>query len=128
MIVSATSGSARIRIAGTTNSVQEIYQAFSEPPTGPLIARGMIHITGAPLPGDATVLAMFIDSTNRGNAGFSMSSKAGIGTFPFVFTFTPHGITKDFALAVVVGTLSSNKTAVVFDHLSVSRATQEDLP
>ena len=128
MVVLATRGHAYISVNDTTNTVQEIYQAFPKPLAGPLIARGLYTSFRGPHARDSTVLVMFIDSTNRGKVGFSLASKNGMGKFPFMFPFTPDGVTKDFVLSVAVGTVSSSKTMVVFDHLSVTEAVEEKLP
>jgi len=122
MRVTVERGAVAIRPASVTNSVQEVYQRFKEPPTGTIIASGRVRVSGAPLPADASVIVMFVDSSDKGTTGFFVLPKNGTGTFPFAFAYTPNGSAQQFVLGVVMGTAASDRTVVAFDDLKVALA------
>ena len=54
--------SASISLMNASNSVQELYQSLNTKAGVPLVARGIIQVSGATLPAQASVNILFVDS------------------------------------------------------------------
>ena len=110
-----------IRPGAAKNSVQEVYQRFEVPPAGTIVASGRVRVSGAPLPADASVIVMVVDSSNKGTTGFYVVPKRGTGAFPFSFVYSPNGTTREFVLGVITGSYSNDRTVVSFDDLKIAK-------
>ncbi|HUZ50365.1 MAG TPA: hypothetical protein VMW12_11635 [Candidatus Dormibacteraeota bacterium] len=105
-------GEAAISLNGVSNGVQELYQFVHSNRIEALEVSGIIQISGSPLPPTASVNIMMIDSANKSQAVFGVTSANGIGAFHFAVAYNPPAPLKQFVIAVVTGQ-ATNKTTIV---------------
>jgi hypothetical protein len=122
MDVSARDRRAVVRPGSTINSVQEIFQTLSDAPNGQLVARGVVRISGAPLSTGSSIVVLVVDSLGQTVAKFELTTRSGLGQFPFAFTYTPSKSTPQFLLAVETGNVPSPRTIITFKNLKIARS------
>lgn len=105
---------------GNVKGAQQLIQNVKMRAHEPLVIKGTITVSGAPLPRMAGADVLFLDPAGNQSAGEGVDLSVGVGTFPFAFQFTPSHDAGQLLLFVHTSDTTNGKTIVTFRNLKVA--------